>query len=110
MQISPYQVWKPVPPATVDGLQYFEISGQHLEPSTTYMVRVRSVSQVNSRYSDSSEEWEFKTCKCCLVTSFFPVIIVYASSHVMSRTLKKKKRIFIEKDCVKDVGAQGCTT
>ncbi|CAG5853585.1 unnamed protein product [Menidia menidia] len=54
-------VWKPVPATTVDNLKYYEISGQQLEPSTTYMVRVRRFSSLSSKYSDSSEEFEFTT-------------------------------------------------
>ncbi|KAM4592972.1 uncharacterized protein PAE49_004692 [Odontesthes bonariensis] len=92
-------VWKPVTPAIVDGLQYFEISGQHLEPSTTYMVRVRSVSRVNFKYSDSSEEWEFKTSPSVnslvlavgFVLSFASVIISAAIYGVYVRLQKKCK-------------------
>ncbi|XP_072237404.1 uncharacterized protein [Leuresthes tenuis] len=78
-------VWKPVTPATVDGLQYFEISGQHLKPSTTYMVRVRSVSEVNSRYSDSSEEWEFNTSPT-INSPFLAVIFVLSFAAVIIST------------------------
>ncbi|KAM9366495.1 uncharacterized protein ABDE67_000718 [Symphorus nematophorus] len=50
-----------VKPTTLDGLNYYEILGKHLEPSTTYMVSVESYSNWSGRYSDSSEEKEFRT-------------------------------------------------
>ncbi|XP_070759294.1 uncharacterized protein [Enoplosus armatus] len=46
---------------TIDGLNYYEILGQRLEPSTTYVVSVKSYTDWSDRYSDSSEEWEFTT-------------------------------------------------
>uniref|UniRef100_A0A7N6ASB6 Fibronectin type-III domain-containing protein n=1 Tax=Anabas testudineus TaxID=64144 RepID=A0A7N6ASB6_ANATE len=46
---------------TLDGFRYFEILGQDLEPSTTYVVSVRSFTDWSGKYSDSSEEWEFTT-------------------------------------------------
>ncbi|XP_041849551.1 uncharacterized protein LOC121645215 isoform X2 [Melanotaenia boesemani] len=66
--------WKAISPAIVKGQQYYEISGQHLEWSTTYVVRVRSVSELNHRLSDISNEWEFKTPASCN-TLFFGIIV-----------------------------------
>ncbi|KAF3686260.1 hypothetical protein EXN66_Car001932 [Channa argus] len=50
--------------ATVDGLNglnFYEILGRHLEPSTTYVVSVRSYTTWSGRFSDSSTEEEFTT-------------------------------------------------
>lgn len=44
-----------------DGLNYCEIPGQHLEPSMTYVVSVKSQSNLSGLFSDSSEEREFTT-------------------------------------------------
>uniref|UniRef100_A0A3Q1J9M4 Fibronectin type-III domain-containing protein n=1 Tax=Anabas testudineus TaxID=64144 RepID=A0A3Q1J9M4_ANATE len=46
---------------TLDGFRYFEILEKDLEPSTTYVVSVRSFTDWSGKYSDSSEEWEFTT-------------------------------------------------
>ncbi|CAK6967272.1 uncharacterized protein LOC128358907 [Scomber scombrus] len=50
-----------VKPYEVNGQNTFEISGKDLEPITTYVVRVRSKSNISDLYSDSSEEYEFTT-------------------------------------------------
>ncbi|XP_041792210.1 uncharacterized protein LOC121606108 isoform X2 [Chelmon rostratus] len=50
-----------VQPTTYEGLNYYEILGRHLEPSTTYMVSVKSYSYWSGRFSDSSNEVEFIT-------------------------------------------------
>ncbi|XP_070692342.1 uncharacterized protein [Pempheris klunzingeri] len=55
------KVTKTVQPTIVGGLNYYEMSGQHLEPSTTYLVSVKSYSGWSDRFSDSSEEKEFTT-------------------------------------------------
>ncbi|XP_030299051.1 uncharacterized protein LOC115597355 [Sparus aurata] len=54
------QVSEPFKPTIVNGLGYYEINSKHMEPSTTYLVSVRSVSW-NNLPSDSSEEVEFTT-------------------------------------------------
>ncbi|XP_044069872.1 uncharacterized protein LOC122884263 [Siniperca chuatsi] len=46
---------------TVKGLNYYEIPGRHLKPSTTYVVSVKSHMNWSGLFSDSSEEWEFTT-------------------------------------------------
>ncbi|XP_041835169.1 uncharacterized protein LOC121635866 [Melanotaenia boesemani] len=38
---------------------YYQIPAQDLEPSTTYVVSLRSFQDQSGRFSDSSEEWEF---------------------------------------------------
>ncbi|XP_063327681.1 uncharacterized protein LOC134626070 [Pelmatolapia mariae] len=48
-------------PATVDGLNYYVIKGQDLDPSSAYVVSVKSFLSLSGKFSDSSEEWEFKT-------------------------------------------------
>ncbi|XP_044198753.1 uncharacterized protein LOC122974723 isoform X3 [Thunnus albacares] len=47
--------------AIVNGPNYYEILGKHLEPSTTYLVSVKSYTNISGLFSDSSEEHEFKT-------------------------------------------------
>ena len=65
----PFQVSEPFKPITVNGLRYYVINGVHLEPSTTYLVSVRSV-YWNNVTSDSSEEVEFTTRECRLYGHF----------------------------------------
>ncbi|XP_069549880.1 uncharacterized protein [Brachyistius frenatus] len=48
-------------PGTVKGLNYYEILGQDLKPSTTYVVSVRSFTNWSDKFSDSSSGFEFKT-------------------------------------------------
>uniref|UniRef100_A0AAQ6IPQ0 Fibronectin type-III domain-containing protein n=1 Tax=Anabas testudineus TaxID=64144 RepID=A0AAQ6IPQ0_ANATE len=55
---------------TLDGFRYFEILEKDLEPSTTYVVSVRSFTDWSGKYSDSSEEWEFTTGTCHLDRTF----------------------------------------
>lgn len=64
---SPHQESEFVQPTTYEGLNYYEILGRHLEPSTTYMVSVKSYSYWSGRFSDSSNEVEFITRKCLLL-------------------------------------------
>ncbi|XP_044199137.1 uncharacterized protein LOC122974926 isoform X3 [Thunnus albacares] len=47
--------------AIVNGPNYYEILGKHLEPSTTYLVSMKSYTSISGLFSDSSEEHEFKT-------------------------------------------------
>lgn len=55
-----------VNPATVDGVEYYEIPGEDLKPRTPYVVSVESI--WNDVLSDSSEEHEFTTRKCLPVS------------------------------------------
>lgn len=48
-------------PETMDGKSYHEILGEHLEPSTTYVVSVKSYVNESGLFSDSSNEVEFHT-------------------------------------------------
>ncbi|KAM9409418.1 uncharacterized protein KZ484_001634 [Pholidichthys leucotaenia] len=52
-----------IDPATdSDNLMYYEINGESLEPSSTYVVSVKSIrNSSNLMVSESSAEWEFKT-------------------------------------------------
>ncbi|KAM9861240.1 uncharacterized protein ACBR49_004694 [Aulostomus maculatus] len=50
-----------IKPSTYKGQNYYEILGKNLEPSTTYVVSVRSFSMWSNLTSDSSKEFEFKT-------------------------------------------------
>ncbi|XP_040891999.1 uncharacterized protein LOC121180554 [Toxotes jaculatrix] len=50
-----------VKPATINGLKFHEISRHNLEPSTTYVVSVKSYTDWSGKFSDSSNEWEFTT-------------------------------------------------
>ncbi|XP_067449759.1 uncharacterized protein [Thunnus thynnus] len=47
--------------AIVNGPNYYEILGKHLEPSTTYLVSMKSYTSISGLFSDSSEEHEFRT-------------------------------------------------
>ncbi|XP_031586737.2 uncharacterized protein LOC116313258 isoform X1 [Oreochromis aureus] len=51
--------FKPV--TTTDGLNYYVIKGQDLDPSSAYVVSVKSFLSLSDKFSDSSEEWEFET-------------------------------------------------
>ncbi|XP_014264315.1 uncharacterized protein LOC101486355 [Maylandia zebra] len=53
----------PFKPATVDGLNYYIIKGQDLDPSSAYVVSVKSFISLSGKFSDSSEEWEFQTAR-----------------------------------------------
>ncbi|XP_030269797.1 uncharacterized protein LOC115580076 [Sparus aurata] len=70
------QVSETFQPTTVNGLRYYEINGEHLKPSTTYLVSVRSV-YWNNRSSDSSEEAEFTTS---MSPDVLPVAIIVSLS------------------------------
>uniref|UniRef100_A0A4W6FVS3 Fibronectin type-III domain-containing protein n=1 Tax=Lates calcarifer TaxID=8187 RepID=A0A4W6FVS3_LATCA len=50
-----------IPPTSIGELKMYEISGQDLEPSTTYVVSVKSFSDWSEMFSESSNEWEFTT-------------------------------------------------
>ncbi|XP_076577510.1 uncharacterized protein LOC143314377 [Chaetodon auriga] len=50
-----------VRPTKYEGFNYYEILGERLEPSTTYMVSVMSYTDWSGRFSNSSEEVEFTT-------------------------------------------------
>ncbi|XP_040892012.1 uncharacterized protein LOC121180560 [Toxotes jaculatrix] len=52
-----------VKPATINGLKFHEISRHNLEPSTRYVVSVKSYTDRSGKFSDSSNEWEFTTRK-----------------------------------------------
>ncbi|KAG8001444.1 hypothetical protein GBF38_007102, partial [Nibea albiflora] len=55
------KVSKHVTPTKINGRSSYEILGRDLEPSTTYMVSVKSYTEWSHRFSDSSEEVEFTT-------------------------------------------------
>ncbi|XP_044198275.1 uncharacterized protein LOC122974229 isoform X3 [Thunnus albacares] len=55
------EVSKNITTAVVDGPNYHEILGKDLEPSTTYLVSVKSYTSISGLFSDSSEEHEFRT-------------------------------------------------
>nr|XP_020445547.1 uncharacterized protein LOC109954515 isoform X2 [Monopterus albus] len=50
-----------IKPTSIAGRNYYEILGRHLEPSTTYVVSVKSYTDYSRKFSDSSEEKEFTT-------------------------------------------------
>ncbi|XP_058484582.1 uncharacterized protein LOC131459138 [Solea solea] len=50
-----------VDPTMIDGLNIYEIDGRNLEPSTTYVVSVKSYTKMSDKLSDSSKEFEFTT-------------------------------------------------
>lgn len=66
---------------TVSELSYHKILGQLLEPSMTYKVSVRSISNWSGEMSDSSNEFEFKTS--ALSDSLLIVIIISLSMAIL---------------------------
>ncbi|KAG7482697.1 IL-4 receptor [Solea senegalensis] len=50
-----------VDPTMIDKLNIYEIDGRNLEPSTTYVVSVKSYTDWSDKFSDSSKEFEFTT-------------------------------------------------
>lgn len=54
----------PVTPTSRGNLKVYQLPSQNLEPSTTYVVCVRSYSGWSGRYSDCSAEAEFTTREC----------------------------------------------
>ncbi|GAA6217684.1 uncharacterized protein LOC108877014 [Lates japonicus] len=50
-----------IQPTTTGKLKMYEISGRDLEPSTTYVVSVKSFSDWSGKFSESSNKWEFTT-------------------------------------------------
>lgn len=67
--VSPNQEIKQVKQVEKDGDNIFEIPGKEMEPRTTYVFSVRSKFQ-EGLFSDSSEEYEFKTRECFLCITF----------------------------------------
>uniref|UniRef100_A0A3Q2X294 Interferon regulatory factor 1-like n=1 Tax=Haplochromis burtoni TaxID=8153 RepID=A0A3Q2X294_HAPBU len=67
----------PFKPATVDGLNYYAIKGQDLDPSSAYVVSVKSFLSLSGKFSDSSEEWEFQTARS---PHYLPVVIIICLS------------------------------
>ncbi|XP_029980121.1 uncharacterized protein LOC115411951 [Sphaeramia orbicularis] len=47
--------------ANINKLSFHEISGRDLEPSTTYVVSLKTYTPLSGRFSDSSNEMEFTT-------------------------------------------------
>ncbi|XP_063333792.1 uncharacterized protein LOC134630442 [Pelmatolapia mariae] len=62
----------PFKPATVDGLNYYVIKGQDLDPSSAYVVSVKSFLSLSGKFSDSSEEWEFQTAG----SPHYPLLVI----------------------------------
>ena len=70
------------------------MNSEHLEPSTTYLVSVRSVYQ-NNLPSDSSEEVEFTTRECHLYSPFVSFYAVFCI-FICRTSLKKFQRLKIK--------------
>ncbi|XP_068587140.1 uncharacterized protein [Cebidichthys violaceus] len=58
-----------VTPTTINEWNSYEILGQHLDPSTTYVVSVKTYTDISDKFSDSSEEVEFTTSMSPLALS-----------------------------------------
>ncbi|KAL6113294.1 uncharacterized protein ACO6RY_11618 [Pungitius sinensis] len=67
------KVSRSVQPSTLDGSNVFNILGQDLEPSTTYVVSVRSYTDFSGIFSDRSNEMEFTTA---MSPVFLPLIVI----------------------------------
>ncbi|XP_040055760.2 uncharacterized protein LOC120833032 isoform X1 [Gasterosteus aculeatus] len=63
-----------IKPSTKDGQNYFEILGRHLEPSTTYVVSVKSYTNFSGKFSESSKEMEFTTAMSPVVLPLTVII------------------------------------
>ncbi|XP_031698373.1 uncharacterized protein LOC116380610 [Anarrhichthys ocellatus] len=63
-----------VTPTTTNEWNSYEILGRHLDPSTTYVVSVKTYIDISGKFSDSSEEVEFTTGKCHLLSFLFTTI------------------------------------
>lgn len=81
--VSSSQVTKPVKPTTFKGQNYYEIPGEDLESSTTYAVSVRSYTNRSGKFSDSSEEWEFTTRKCHLLSLYLLLFMLKCTVYFL---------------------------
>lgn len=57
------QIFRIETPTREHGLKVSQLSSQDLEPSSTYVVCVRSYSELSGHYSDCSAEKDFSTCE-----------------------------------------------
>ncbi|PWA29077.1 hypothetical protein CCH79_00006145, partial [Gambusia affinis] len=58
---SPPKDYGKITPATVNGLESFQINGQDLEPDTVYAISVMSYMHFSDQFSDRSKEFKIKT-------------------------------------------------
>ncbi|XP_032378187.1 uncharacterized protein LOC116693368 isoform X1 [Etheostoma spectabile] len=69
---------------TPDEFSRYEILGQDLEPSTTYVVSVKSHIDLSEHVSDSSEEWEFTTPMSSTVLALAIIISLSFAAIILS--------------------------
>ncbi|XP_034736127.1 uncharacterized protein LOC117949713 [Etheostoma cragini] len=69
---------------TPDEFSWYEILGQDLEPSTTYVVSVKSHIDLSDRFSDSSEELEFTTPMSSTVLALAIIISLSFAAIILS--------------------------
>ncbi|KAM7406324.1 hypothetical protein PAMP_000708 [Pampus punctatissimus] len=81
------EVSKSIKSATVAGNNYFEILGRELEPSTMYLVRVKTYTTISGLFSDSSEAYEFKTPASRNVLLLVVIIILCAAAVIISSAI-----------------------
>lgn len=62
-----------VKPAISNGLKIYEIHSRELEPSTDYVVSVKS--DLNNIFSESSDEMEFTTRKFIIIIVLINVLV-----------------------------------
>ncbi|XP_068168757.1 uncharacterized protein [Antennarius striatus] len=68
-------------PTLVDGLYSLEIPGRNLSRNTIYLVSVKSYSSLSPRFSDSSEERQFKTSLSSdIILSAIITIVCFAAA------------------------------
>lgn len=67
----------------VSGYCYYKILGQHLEPSTSYVVSVRSITHWSGIKSDSSNEYHFKTLESSSDSLLLAIIIGLSIAAVL---------------------------
>ncbi|XP_047436169.1 uncharacterized protein LOC125005153 [Mugil cephalus] len=73
--------------AIVEGLNYYEINGERLESSTTYMVSVRTHTNISGKFSDSSNECEFTTSSSLVIVPLAIIISLSMTAVILGGVL-----------------------
>nr|XP_040055750.1 uncharacterized protein LOC120833032 isoform X1 [Gasterosteus aculeatus aculeatus] len=81
------QVSEFIKPSTKDKLHYFEILGRHLEPSTTYVVSVKSYTNFSGKFSESSKEMEFTTAMSPVVLPLTVIICLCLAAVLITAAI-----------------------
>ncbi|KAK9542569.1 hypothetical protein VZT92_000419 [Zoarces viviparus] len=73
-----------VTPTTNNKWNSYEILGRHLDPSTTYVVSVKTYIDISDRFSDSSEEVEFTTAMSPFILALVIIISLSFAAVIIS--------------------------